>query len=151
MKLLKPWLTDEQGDTLQNFDPSGVVKNLVATVSEIDSDTPRFNVSAELDRMGIRDAPGRPGVRGFSGLVRANRSGGRLEIDSTDLEIHVPDYLPEVVAIDQADGTMIWRSSDSRTTILSDSIAISLSLLVSFHQNRCPCNGMRCNSRTSNT
>lgn len=125
LQLLEPWLADEQKNTLQNFAPSGVIRNLVATVSEIDSDAPRFNVSAELDRIGIADAPGRPGVRGFSGLVRANRSGGRLEIDSTDLEVHVPEYLPEAIAVDQADGTVIWRSSNSRTTILSDSIAIS--------------------------
>ena len=125
LKLLQPWLTGEQEDTLRTFDPSGVVRNLVATISDIDSDASRFNVSAELDRIGIADAPGRPGMRGFSGLVRANRSGGRLEIDATDLEVHVPEYLPEVVAIDQADGTMIWRNSSSRTTILSDSIAIS--------------------------
>ncbi len=125
LQLLEPWLTAEQENTLKKFGPSGVVRNLVATVSEIDSDAPRFNVSAELDRIGIADAPGRPGLRGFSGLVRANRAGGRLEINSNDLEIHVPEYLSKVVAIDQADGTVIWRSSNSSTTILSDSITIS--------------------------
>jgi len=125
MQMLVPWLTDEQKNTLGGFGPSGVIRDLEATVSDIDSEAPRFDVSAELDRVGIAATSGRPGVRGFSGLLRANRSGGRLEINSSDLEIQLPEYLPEVIVVDQADGTVIWRSSNNRTTILSDSITIS--------------------------
>ena len=124
LQVIAPWLTGEQKNTLTGFDPSGVIRNLVATVSDIDSEAPRFNVSAELDRIGVSATPSRPGVRGFSGLLRANRSGGRLEINSTDLEVHVPEYLPEVIDVDQADGTVIWRNGNNRTTILSDSITI---------------------------
>ncbi|NCF72831.1 MAG: TIGR02099 family protein [Gammaproteobacteria bacterium] len=125
LRLLAPWLNDEQRSMLLDFAPSGIVRNLIATVSDIDSDTPRFNISAELDRVGISAAEQRPGVRGFSGLLRANRSGGRLEIRSDDLEIRAPEFLPDVVEIDAADGTVIWRNSNNRTTILSDSISIT--------------------------
>ncbi|MCH7830766.1 MAG: TIGR02099 family protein [Proteobacteria bacterium] len=121
---LAPWLDTMPRQLLTDYAPSGIVRDLVATVSEIDSDEPRFNVSAELDRVGIADAPGRPGVRGFSGLLRANRSGGRLEIDSTDLVVSFRDYLADAVKIDFAEGTIIWRNGNDRTTILSDSIAI---------------------------
>ena len=125
LRLLAPWLSDEHRSMLSDFAPSGVVRNLLATVSDIDSDAPRFNISAELDRVGIAESQQRPGVRGFSGLLRANRSGGRLEISSDALEIRAPEYLPDVVEIDAADGTVIWRNSNNRTTILSDSIAIT--------------------------
>jgi len=124
LQVMVPWFTDEQKIALSGLEPSGVIRNLVATVSEIESEAPRFNVSAELDRIGVAATSSRPGVRGFSGLLRANRSGGRLEINSTDLKVHVPEYLPEVIDVDQADGTVIWRSSSNRTTILSDSITI---------------------------
>ncbi len=124
LQVLLPWLSEEQQITLGGFEPSGIIRNLVVTVSEPDSEAPRFNVSAELDRVGIAATPRRPGVRGFSGLLRANRSGGRLEMSSTDLEVYVPEYLPEVIDVDQANGTVIWRSSNNRTTILSDSITI---------------------------
>ena len=125
LQVLAPWLNDEQKNTLSDFEPSGVIRNLVATVSEIDSETPRFNVTVELDRVGIAATLRRPGVRGFSGLLRANRAGGRLEINSADLEVAVPEYLPEAIVVDQADGTVIWRNSNNRTTILSDSITIA--------------------------
>jgi uncharacterized protein (TIGR02099 family) len=125
VRLVAPWLDDKQKTQLSDFAPSGVIRNLIATVSEIDSDAPRFNISAELDRVGLVGSQQRPGVQGFSGLLRANRAGGRLEIDSDDLEVRAPEYLSEIIEIDQAEGTVIWRNSNNRTTILSDSIAIT--------------------------
>lgn len=123
--LLQPWLTQVQQQHVMDYAPSGVVRHLVATVSDVDSNAPSFNVAAELQRVGIAAAPGRPGVRGFSGQVRANRSGGRLEIKSTDLTLNLNDYFAGPIGVDLAEGTVIWRSSSARTTILSDSIRIN--------------------------
>jgi uncharacterized protein (TIGR02099 family) len=131
LAMLKPWLIDEHRNFLADLSPTGTVRNLDATVSEISSDQPRFNVSAELDRVGVETAVGRPGVRGFSGLLRANRAGGRLEINSRDFELLVPEYIPYDIAFDSAEGTIIWRSSQNQTTILSDSIAIESAILSS--------------------
>ncbi|HNP64457.1 MAG TPA: YhdP family protein [Woeseiaceae bacterium] len=124
LHIASPWLGDEQKEMLESYGPSGIVRNLRATVADIGSDKPRFNVSAELDGVGFRNAAGRPGVRGFSGLVRANRAGGMLEIQSRNLEIDAPGYVPRVIPIDTADGAIIWRNSANQTTILSDSIVI---------------------------
>lgn len=124
LHVINSWLTDEQRQTVAQFAPSGIVRDLVATVSEIDSDAPSFNVAAELDNIGVVEAQGRPGIRGFSGSLNANRDGGLLEINSTDLQIDVSEYVPEPIALNIAQGTVIWRSSLNRTTILSDSIRI---------------------------
>ncbi len=129
LEMVSPWLADAQKETLNSLSPTGIVRNLSATVAEIDSDEPRFNVSAELVGVGIENGPGRPGLRGFSGLIRANRAGGRLEIDSSDLDIIAPDYVPERINIRAASGTVIWRDTASRTTILSDGISIVSSFL----------------------
>jgi len=123
--MLQPWLTEQQRRYIVDYEPSGVVRYLVATVSDIDTDAPRFNVVAELQRAGISAAPGRPGIRGFTGQIRANRSGGRLEINSTDLTLDLADYFAGPINVDLAEGTVIWRSSNARTTILSDSIRIN--------------------------
>lgn len=124
LRIVSPWLSEEQRNLQLEFSPSGVVRNLDATVSDIDSDSPKYNVEMDLDRFGLKPARRYPGMRGFSGQVNANRSGGRLEIDSSKLEIQAPEYLPEIVAVDQANGTVIWRNSADRTTILSDSVSI---------------------------
>jgi uncharacterized protein (TIGR02099 family) len=124
LPMLAPWLSDEHRELLLSLAPSGSVRNFVATVSELSADEPRFNVSVELDRVGVDTAEGRPGVRGFSGLLRANRAGGRLEINSTDFELVAPDYVPVNMNIDSAAGTIIWRNSENQVTVLSDSILV---------------------------
>jgi uncharacterized protein (TIGR02099 family) len=123
--IMRPLLNEELKDSLLDLQPSGVIRNLAATVSELDGNEPQFNISAELDRVGIAAALSRPGVRDFSGLVRANHAGGLLEIESTEFEIDMPEYLSQAIEVSHADGTIIWRTSNNRTTIISDSITIN--------------------------
>ena len=122
--LFAPWLGSEQQEQLAKFAPSGTVRQLIATVSDIDSDSPRFDIAAELDDTGVAADGNRPGIRGFSGVLRANRLGGRIEIRSTDMAVDLPEYLSVPIDIRSAEGTVIWRSSDESTTVLSDSIRI---------------------------
>ena len=122
--LFSPWLPTEQQQRLASLDPSGTVRELIATVSDIDTDSPRFDIAAELEGTGVAADGRRPGIRGFSGVLRANRLGGRLEIRSSDSTVDLPQYLSRPVDISSADGTVIWRSSDTSTTVLSDSIRI---------------------------
>ena len=121
----KPWLNEQQRGILSEFDPSGVVRDLALTLSDLDTDTPRFNVSAELIDVGVASFDKRPGVRGFSGRIRADRTSGRLEIDSDKLVVTIPGILGQALAFDTASGTVIWRRSNDRTTVLSDSIVLS--------------------------
>lgn len=120
-----PWLNEQQRALLAEFEPSGVLRNLEVTIGHLDSDAPDFSVSADLLRLGIAAGDKRPGVRGFSGRVRADTSGGRLEIRTDDLVVTAPGILGEPLTLDTMSGTVIWRRSNSRTTILSDSIVIS--------------------------
>lgn len=117
-------LDPAQQQQLAELEPSGIVRNLVATVSNIDSAEPRFDIAAELERSGFAAGGTRPGLRGFSGVLRANRLGGRLEIRSTEMRAELPQYLAEPIDIDAAEGTVIWRRSDKNITVLSDSIRI---------------------------
>ncbi len=120
----EPWLNDEQRALLAQFDPSGVVRNLSLTVSDLGTDAPRFNVSARFDELGIAAHDRRPGARGFTGTLRADHSGGRLEIRSNDLEVTAPGLLGAPLGFDEMSGTIIWRHSQDRTTVLSDSIVL---------------------------
>ena len=124
VQLFVPWLAAEQQQELLDLKPDGVVRDLVATISDIDTGQSRFDIAATLEGVGLAAKAERPGVRGFTGLLRANRLGGRLEIRSSDMTVELPEYLPEPVVVDAANGTVIWRHSDGRTTVLSDSIRI---------------------------
>jgi uncharacterized protein (TIGR02099 family) len=122
--LFTTFLSPEQQQQLARFEPTGIVRDLIATVSDIDTESPRFDVAAELESVGVAAEGRRPGIRGFSGVLRANRLGGRIEIRSTGLSVELPEYLSQPVDIDSAEGTIIWRSTDKRTTVVSDSIRV---------------------------
>ncbi len=122
--LFAPWLAAEQQQKLLELEPDGVVRDLVATISDIDTEQPRFDIAAAFEGAGLAATAERPGVRGFTGLLRANRLGGRLEIRSSGMSVELPEYLLEPIVVGAANGTVIWRHSDDHTTVLSDSIRI---------------------------
>ena len=122
--MLKPWLSPEQNALLADYAPDGVIRDLAATISDFGAESPQFDATAELVEVGIASVDERPSVRGFTGILRADRSGGRLEIDSTGLTVNAPGILGIPAILDTATGTVIWRRSDNRTTVLWDSITI---------------------------
>ena len=122
--LIASWLSPRRRQQLADFAPNGIVRELVATIADAGSESPRFDVAAELQSVGVAAAENRPGVQGFSGTVRANRLGGRIEVRSSDMIVDLPQYFSAPIDIDFAEGTIIWRSSDESTTVLSDSIRI---------------------------
>jgi uncharacterized protein (TIGR02099 family) len=110
--------------TLGDLALSGVARDLDVTIIEPASASRRFNGSAAMERAGVAAYRGWPGLRGFSGSLRADQSGGRLEIDAANLQFNQPEWFPEPVAIERAAGTVIWRHGDAGTTILSDSVRV---------------------------
>ena len=125
LRLIAPLLAKDQQDMLDGLAPDGIVRNLVATISDIHTDSPRYAVSADMENAGIAVYEDRPGIRGFTGRLRADWSGGRLEIRSRDMIVDLGSRLREPIRIDSANGTVIWRRSGERITVLSDNIAIS--------------------------
>jgi uncharacterized protein (TIGR02099 family) len=124
INLVAPLLDEERRTVLEEFAPDGIVRNLIATVSDVHTDEPRFVVSADLDGVGVAATATRPGIRGFTGRLRADRSGGRLEINADNMILDLADFLSEKVPIDVASGTIIWRRSGDRVTVLSDNITL---------------------------
>ncbi len=124
LRLLSPWLTGEQRSMLDTYGPSGIVHELELRLADLGSDGIRFDLSAELDEVGIKARDKIPGVSGFSGQVRADRFGGLVEIESQDLRIDMPAFLFEPINFDDAIGTVIWRRNNEATIILSDSVRL---------------------------
>ena len=120
--VLTPWLGADQQTLIAERQPEGAIRNLVATVSDLDTEAVNFAVTAELERAGWAAFGQVPGVRGFSGSVRADPDGGLVSIDAQDLELDLASWMTRPVDADVALGTVIWRRSDTRTTILSDNI-----------------------------
>ena len=124
LRYFKAWLPEPRQAELTKYAPSGIVRNVNIELSELETDAPRFSVLADLEATGILASNGLPGVNNFSGRVRADRDGGRVEIESTSLELDLDDHLPEPLMLDDAFGTVIWRRSQDGIIVLSDSVQI---------------------------
>ncbi len=122
---MAPWLPARQSAMIDRWDPDGIITNLQATVSDMDTAALRYSLSAELTRAGVAADGKRPGVRGFTGNLRADHDGGLVEIRSADTMLELPQWINTPLPVDSAEGTVIWRRGNEKTTILSDSIAIS--------------------------
>ena len=124
LQFIAAWLSDDQRDLLAQYAPSGTLRSLRFSVANLTADTPRFDVSAIAEDAGIAAQDDWPGVRGFSGSVRADSAGGRLEIDSVAMQLDLAAFLADTIELDDVLGTVIWRRNDEGTIVLSDSISI---------------------------
>ena len=127
--LLLPLLPEKQREFLVGLAPTGEVRDLDLTISEIGSDFPYFEITVDLDRVGIAADDKRPGFRGFSGYVSGDRSGGRVEIRSEDMMLELQRVMDGPIDIDALSGMVIWRSSPELTRFTTDSVQISNSVL----------------------
>lgn len=117
------WLSDEHRRLLTDSSPDGVLRELELSLTDLGRDSSRFNVSAFAQDAGVAATGDWPGVRGFTGSIRADSSGGRLEIDSVAMRLDLAAWLAEPIEFDDALGTVIWRRNVEGTIVLSDSIS----------------------------
>jgi len=124
LRYLLPWLPENVRSRYKTFDPSGEIRDLTAELTGLESEQPGIEVSAQLMDAGIAAFNSFPGVRGFTGRLRANLTGGRLEFDSTNLRIDIPQYMSETLVFDDATGAIIWRRNSDGIIVLSDSVRL---------------------------
>ena len=124
LRYVLAWIPPKQRELVQALAPSGVVRDARFSLTGRDSADEAFELSAEMDRVGVAPYEDLPGIRGFSGTIRADQSGGRLEIYSGDVQLDLTGHLVEPVDLVEADGTVLWRQNESGITLLSDSIRL---------------------------
>ena len=119
------WLPEAWRDTYSNYLPSGEIRDLRVSVSDWQGEDVLFDVNAQLSGAGIRTTESMPGIRNFTGSIRAANSGGRIESNSHDLRLQIPSYIEEPIFLVDALGTIIWRRSGESLTVLSDRLHLS--------------------------
>ncbi|MGB5344634.1 MAG: YhdP family protein [Woeseia sp.] len=124
VRQLQPWLPPRFAGYLQEYQPSGRVTDASLSLSDMSADVPAYDISLNLDNAGVVPRERWPGLRGFTGSLRANPSGGRLEIGSAGLVLDLSRWLPDPVTLDEASGTVIWRRNLDGIIVLSDDIAL---------------------------
>jgi len=124
LNYVSPWLQEDQQAALTRISPEGIMHNVNAEISGIRSEQPYYSATADLESIGFSASDNFPGVQKFSGRIRADRNGGRVEIESNNLQLDIPHYLAEPIAFDEAFGTIIWRRNAEGMIVLSDNVSI---------------------------
>jgi len=124
LKYIMAWMPPQYRGNLVNLDPSGQLQDFNLELSQMRSDDVQFDVAADLVTAGFAAFDEQPGLRGFSGRIRADRDGGRVEIESTDLSLDLGAHLSEPLLFDDVLGTVIWRRNRDGMIVLSDSVRI---------------------------
>ena len=121
---IEAWVPETARKRLADAGTSGTLRDVSVTVSYVNDELTRFDLSASMERVGAAAIGNWPEVRGFSGVIRADQSGGRLEMDATDMRLGLEPHIDESVDLHRAAGTVVWRRGGDGMTILSDSIQI---------------------------
>ncbi|MEM9333670.1 MAG: YhdP family protein [Pseudomonadota bacterium] len=124
LALFTPLFDETNRARMLAFAPTGELRALDATITGIGSEQLRYSLSVDMERVSVASVDTLPGISGFSGRIRADESGGRLELLSSDVQLMLYEYLNVPVDLDELRGTVIWRTSGDLTTVLSDNIAI---------------------------
>ena len=117
-------MPDAQRQLFDDYAPTGELSDLRLNVANLDSDTARIDLAVEATDAGINANGSLPGIRGFTGAIRADDAGGRVEMTSSGMQVDVPDYLSESLILDDALGTIIWRRNDAGVTVLTDRLQL---------------------------
>lgn len=124
LSVFAPWLPEDLWEQVSRFAADGVLRDFAFAQSGLDVGSPVFELSTRFESAGILAVDKWPGLRAFSGSLRADSAGGRLEIDSKGLVFSLPAELPGPVILDDATGTIIWRRNADGVIVLSDSIHV---------------------------
>ncbi len=119
-----PWVPEEQRQLLNDFAPTGVLRDLRLSVANLGVDELRVDLAVDAEDAGVSAHGELPGIRGFTGAIRADRAGGRIEMLSSGMRVDLPNYLSETVILDDAIGTIIWRRNDAGITVLTDRLQL---------------------------
>jgi uncharacterized protein YhdP len=122
-------MSADQLELVARWRADGAVRNLVLNLPAFKAGSKRYAITAELDRVGLAAVADLPGIRGFSGSLRADQDSGLLAIATRNATLDLGAWVPEAVELDNIDGTLIWRRSGDRMTVLSDSITVRNAVL----------------------
>lgn len=124
LRRVAAWLPEEARTRVDELAPSGVLTDLAFTLPRGESGQGRYSVSAGMEEVGVDAGERWPGVGRFTGALRADQSGGRLEIDSAGMSLDLRQWLDDPVALERAVGTIVWRRNERGTTLLTDNILL---------------------------
>ncbi|HEX5048405.1 MAG TPA: YhdP family protein [Gammaproteobacteria bacterium] len=84
-----------------------------------------YRVSAEFAGLGVEPIEGLPGVRGATGVLRADSRSGRVELKTTDAGFEWPAMFRAPFEVSELSGLVVWRQGQDALRIVSDDLVLA--------------------------
>ena len=84
----------------------------------------QFQVQARFRGVGFAPVGDLPGLRGLTGSLAGDQSGGHLSLAATPATIAWPRQWPQPVQLDSLDGTLYWRRTGSELLIATPQLKL---------------------------
>ncbi len=107
-------------------DVYGVVQNFDFSLNGTDNEPVEVSAKFQFSDIGIVGMMAGNSIRGISGGLTMDKSGGRLHIEGQDAEIAWPALFTAPIEIQSASGLAIWRVDEEGVHITSDDVQIRL-------------------------
>lgn len=121
-----PESTEKIVAQLINYEPHGALSQLKATWRESEAG-PVWSLASEFDDLGWEAVEKIPGVRGLSGYLQADESGGELALTSVQKAVlKAPDLFDETLKFDQLRGVLAWQLGDGFWSLKTEQLKLDL-------------------------
>jgi len=100
----------ELRERLRDLAPTGEWTDLSVQLSRGTINDPwQLQTSAKFREVGFAPLGRAPGLRGLSGMLVGDASGGRLQIDTQTAVFHWPDQFPQPINLSKLKTTLYWK------------------------------------------
>lgn len=83
-----------------------------------------FAASADFEGLATSASDSIPGVKGLSGSLRVDQSGGWVELDGRDLFLEVPRLFSTGIWLDRLSGTLSWTRTSEGVEVVSPQFSV---------------------------
>ena len=116
--------SEDARTTLLPSDIRGDIRNFDLNL-RLGADAPAiFDLQINFDDLGFTVSSEQESISGISGALLADQHGGRLQIDSEDVEIALPNIFATPLEAESIDGLLVWRVSENNIRVLSDNVRV---------------------------
>ena len=125
LAVLAGWLPDmEIKDRLLAVRPEGRLRNLSLNYSDRGEGAGAYRFSTEFEGLAMSAQRGLPGVRGLSGKLTAETSGGTISLDSQRLELDAPWLFRAPLSFDTVTGELKWQRQTGSLRVLAKDLTM---------------------------
>ncbi|RKZ38051.1 MAG: TIGR02099 family protein [Gammaproteobacteria bacterium] len=107
-------------------EPEGILEQVTFTAARGPRETPpTYRMTARFRELGLKAQGKWPGIRGLSGALTLDESGGSAQFDTSELVVDTAGLFREPIRAETARGTVAWQRTDDGWRVKTSDLAIA--------------------------